>query len=125
MPATVNIEFDIAGAAGARRHLWMTASPLDAVSCRTFWMIARNDALDDADEDHLAFQALVLAEDEPVVSNQDPPQIPFGPSAEISVKTDRVSIEYRRWLAELATASRAGAPQIARACGRQTVASAP
>ena len=32
----------------------------------------------------------------------------LDPAAELSVRTDRVSIEYRRWLRELATAALAG-----------------
>jgi len=112
MPATVCIEFEIAGKIGARRHLWMTASPIDDVSCRSFWLIARNDALDESDEEHLRFQALILAEDEPVVRNQVPAAIPVAPGAEISVRTDRVSIEYRRWLGEIRRASHIGAAAI-------------
>jgi phenylpropionate dioxygenase-like ring-hydroxylating dioxygenase large terminal subunit len=103
MPLTVSIEFWLDG--GAYRHLWMTASPIDMASCRCFWTIARDDDLDGDDEPHLAFQALVLAEDEPVVCNQDPPALPMTAGVELSVRTDRVSIEYRRWLAELARAA--------------------
>jgi vanillate O-demethylase monooxygenase subunit len=117
MPATVNIDFEIAGRPGVRRHLWMTASPVDAGTSRTFWLVARNDGHDQPDDDHLAFQALVLAEDEPVVANQDPPEIPLEPGAEISVKTDRVSIEYRRWLNELAAASPDGPDALSAALG--------
>lgn len=103
MPCTVNISFSLA--TGARRVLWMTASPLDDASCRSFWFIARDDDLAGDDEPHLAFQRQVLAEDEPVVCNQVPPEMPLDAGAELSVRTDRVSIEYRRWLRELADAA--------------------
>ena len=82
----------------------MTASPADNGSCRTFWSVSRDDDLDGDDADHLAFQDLVLAQDEPVVCNQDPPELPLDAS-ELSVRTDRVSIEYRRFLRELAEAA--------------------
>ena len=104
MPLTVNIEFRQAG--GATRHLWMTASPLSPGSCRSFWMVARDDALDEDDAEHLAFQDRILAEDEPVVCNQDPPEILLTPGEELSIRTDRVSNEYRRWLRELVAAAR-------------------
>ncbi len=114
MPLTVDIDFTLAG--GARRRLWMTASPVDAGSCRTFWMLARDDDLDPArDADHLAFQAQVLAEDEPVVCAQDPPELPLEVGVEVSIRTDRVSIEYRRWLAELAGAAERGPALVAAA----------
>jgi vanillate O-demethylase monooxygenase subunit len=106
MPLTVDIEFRLA--TGARRHLWMSASPIDAASCRSFWFVSRDDDLDGDDRAHLEFQDVVLAEDEPVVSAQDPAGIPLDSGLELSVRTDRVSIEYRRWLKELALAAMGG-----------------
>ena len=110
IPLTVDIEFRLAS--GATRWLWMTASPVDARTCRTFWTVARDDDLDGDDEAHMAFQELILREDEPVVCNQDPPELPLDAS-EVSVRTDRVSIEYRRWLRELAVAATADDPAAA------------
>ena len=102
MPLTVSIEFDLPG--GARRKLWMTASPVDEGTCRVFWMHGRDDDLDGDDAPYVAFQALVLAQDEPVVCSQSPRALPLEPGIELSVRTDKVSIEYRRWLKELAEA---------------------
>lgn len=103
MPLTVSIDFSMAG--GVRRNLWMTASPVEIDSARSFWMMSRSDDLEpSADEAHLEFQRLVLEEDEPVVCNQVPPLIDLSVGGELSVKTDRVSIEYRRWLVELLSA---------------------
>jgi phenylpropionate dioxygenase-like ring-hydroxylating dioxygenase large terminal subunit len=98
----------------------MTASPIDDATCRTFWFICRTDDLAGDDRDHLAFQDVVLAEDEPVVCNQVPPEMPLEPSAELSVRTDKVSIEYRRWLRELATAAVDGPDAYAAALGTTT-----
>jgi vanillate O-demethylase monooxygenase subunit len=106
MPLTVDIRFELPG--GARRHLWMTASPLDDSTCRSFWFVCRNDDLDSDDAAHLGFQAVVLAEDEPVVCNQVPAALPLDENVELSVRTDRVSIEYRRWLRDLADAAVVG-----------------
>lgn len=106
MPCTVDIEF--AQGSGGRRHLWMTASPLDTGSCRTFWFVSRNDDIEGDDAPHLAFQQLILDQDEAVVCNQDPPELILEPGFELSVRTDRVSIEYRRWLHELVDAVPAG-----------------
>ncbi|MCU1400842.1 MAG: ndmA [Acidimicrobiales bacterium] len=102
MPCTVSIEFDLAG--GARRTLWMTASPIDLDTCRCFWFMGRTDDLDGPDEPHVEFQRIVLAQDEPVVNNQVPRALPLDPADELSVRTDKVSIEYRRWLRELVDA---------------------
>lgn len=103
MPLTVSIAFSMPG--DVRRELWMTASPVELGVTRSFWMMSRSDDLaPEADDAHLAFQRLVLAEDEPVVCNQVPPLIDLSIGGELSVKTDRVSIEYRRWLVDLLAA---------------------
>jgi len=113
MPLTVDIDFTLDS--GARRRLWMTASPIDSGSCRAFWLVCRDDDLDpERDAHHLAFQQVVLDEDEPVVCAQDPPEIPLEPGIEVSVRTDKVSIEYRHWLRELAAAAEVG-PDAVRA----------
>ena len=108
IPLTVSIGFELAD--GARRNLWLTASPLDQDTCRTFWLVSRDDRHDDDDTPFMDFQDLVLAEDEPLVTNQDPPAFPMDPTFELSVRTDRVSIEYRRWLRELLAALQDGGP---------------
>jgi phenylpropionate dioxygenase-like ring-hydroxylating dioxygenase large terminal subunit len=112
MPCTVDIEFH--SESGSRRHLWMTASPVAEGVCRTFWFVARDDDLAGDDAQYLAFQHVILDQDEPVVCNQDPPEIPLDPGSELSVRTDRVSIEYRRWLRELADAADHGAEELQR-----------
>lgn len=125
MPLTVDIEFCTGGRGGGRRHLWMTASPLDEHTCRSFWSVARNDELDLPDAEFIAFQDRVLAEDQPVVCNQRPPEVPLDPREELSVRADRVSLEYRRWLAELALAGRHGPEAVAQALGVAPLCPAP
>jgi phenylpropionate dioxygenase-like ring-hydroxylating dioxygenase large terminal subunit len=94
--------------------LWMTASPVAEGTCRAFWFVSRDDDLDGDDAQYLAFQQVILDQDEPVVCNQNPPEIPLDPGSELSVRTDRVSIEYRRWLRELADAADHGAEELQR-----------
>lgn len=112
MPLTVDIAFVLPS--GARRRLWMTASPLDMASCRSFWSVARDDDRDGDDGPHLAFQQQILDEDEPVVCNQDPPEMVLDAGFELSVRSDRVSIEYRRWLRQLVDAAERGAEEVKR-----------
>ena len=103
MPGTVSIDFDVPGI--GRRALWMTASPVSAGVCRTFWFTSRTDDLDGDDAPHLEFQERVLAEDLPVIEGQSPAWIPWeGDDAEVSVRTDIVSLAYRKFLREAAAA---------------------
>jgi len=105
LPCTVDIEFDVPDA--GRRHLWMTASPIDAddTAVRCYWTMSRSDDREGDDGPYMEFQQLILDQDEPVIIAQDPPNIPLHPGGEISVRTDRVSIELRRWLTEIAATS--------------------
>jgi phenylpropionate dioxygenase-like ring-hydroxylating dioxygenase large terminal subunit len=105
VPGTVDIEFDVPGA--GRRHLWMTVAPLDAddTEVRCYWTMSRTDDLEGDDGPYLDFQELILEQDRPLIFAQQPRNIPFEPGAELSVRTDRVSIEYRRWLTQIMDAA--------------------
>ena len=111
VPFTVNLEFFFPD--GERSQLWMSASPVESGVCRSFWFTCRTADMDGADQPHLDFQALVLSEDLPVIEAQDPPEIP-APVEEYSVRTDKVSIAYRRWLKELSRAADDSAEAVAR-----------
>ena len=100
LPFTVQITFQQRN--GGKRILWMTASPVTMSESRSFWFVSRNDALDEDDAEHLRFQDRILAEDQAVVCNQTPAALSLESGAELSVRTDRVSIEYRRFLRDLA-----------------------
>lgn len=52
-----------------------------------------------------------------VVCNQIPAELTLEPTAELNVKADRVSLEYRRWLRELAGAGRLGGDGVAAVLG--------
>ena len=53
------------------------------------------------DEQIRAFQTLVSAQDKPILENQTPRLLPLAVGAETSVRSDRASVAYRRWLADL------------------------
>ena len=48
-----------------------------------------------------AFQTLVSAQDKPILENQNPRLLPLDPLDETSVRSDRASVAYRRWLGDL------------------------
>lgn len=84
--------------------LFVASSPLTRRSCRSFSFCARNyDLAPDRDAEHVAFQETILEQDRVVVEAQRPEELPIDLSRELHVRgVDRVSIEYRRWLGELA-----------------------
>jgi vanillate O-demethylase monooxygenase subunit len=66
--------------------------------------MARDYDLDPA-QDHKfsSFNDLIVGQDRPVVESQRPEELPYDLAAELHIRgADRVSLEYRRWLVELA-----------------------
>jgi phenylpropionate dioxygenase-like ring-hydroxylating dioxygenase large terminal subunit len=48
-----------------------------------------------------AFQQFIFLQDKPILENQIPKRLPIGPRMEMPVLADKMSVAYRRWLAEL------------------------
>jgi vanillate O-demethylase monooxygenase subunit len=83
--------------------LTMNASPVSATRTRSFSFIGRNFALDKDDQKFVDFEQVILDQDRPVVQSQRPEELPVDLSAELHIRgVDKVSLEYRKWLVELA-----------------------
>ena len=102
MPYTINLEIRL-----YRNDqpflLWTASSPVSADTCRNFMIIAHTEE-DTPDEQPVDFQKIVLEEDQPVIESQ-PGGLLIG---EVSLPTDKISNQYRRWLRELSVAAVAG-----------------
>ncbi|MGK8477837.1 hypothetical protein [Stutzerimonas stutzeri] len=103
MPYSVNLEIKL-WKDDSKFILWTTASPVDDRTCRNFMVIVRTED-QQPDHVHLAFQKRVLEEDRPVIQSQWPIELD---SAELSVVTDKISIQYRKWHRELSQAALVG-----------------
>ncbi|MBB6669903.1 aromatic ring-hydroxylating dioxygenase subunit alpha [Cohnella nanjingensis] len=53
------------------------------------------------DEEIIAFQDMIFAQDKPIVENQKPENLPLDLQAELSLRCDRVSIAYRQYLRKM------------------------
>jgi len=83
----------------------MASSPVGRKETRTFSWCSRNYDVDPAsDESFVEFQRVILEQDRVVVESQRPEELPIDLSEELHIKgVDQASIEYRRWLLELAS----------------------
>jgi vanillate O-demethylase monooxygenase subunit len=103
MPYSVQLDQPL----GDGRHfqLFMAAAPLGRKETRTFSWCSRNYDLDASlDQGFVDFQTVILDQDRLVVESQRPEELPVDLSEELHIKgVDQVSIEYRRWLLELAS----------------------
>lgn len=53
------------------------------------------------DEEIIAYQNTIFAQDKPIVENQKPEELPLDLQVELSLKCDRVSIAYRQYLTKM------------------------
>lgn len=104
MPFTVRLDQPLPD--GRHFVLFVTSCPLSAKETRNFTWNARNYDLDPArDAGFVEFQQVILEQDRVVVESQRPEELPIDLSEELHIKgVDRVSIDYRRWLGEIAAA---------------------
>ena len=94
---------------GRESSLLMAASPTSRKRVRSFTFHARNYDLDGNDAAYIEFQQLIVSQDLPVAESQRPEELPIDLSEELHIKgVDRVSIDYRRWLGNIAARASAG-----------------
>jgi vanillate O-demethylase monooxygenase subunit len=104
MPFTVHLGQPLP--AGKHYVLFMTACPVNQRMTRSFTFGSRNydhDATRDAE--YVDYQKVILEQDRVVVETQRPEELPVDLAAELHIgNVDRASVEFRRWLAEIAAA---------------------
>ena len=90
-----------------RYLLFFSVCPTGRRTCRCFTFMGRDYSFDEAtDKAMLDFNALVIGQDLEFVQSQRPEELPIDLSAELQIAgVDRVAIEYRRWLREIAKSS--------------------
>jgi phenylpropionate dioxygenase-like ring-hydroxylating dioxygenase large terminal subunit len=89
---------------GKRYTLFMAASPVTRHETRSFSFGSRNYDLGQGSyEEWIDYQKVVLEQDRVVVETQRPEELPVDLAAELHIRSvDRASVEYRRWLAQIA-----------------------
>ncbi len=84
---------------GRRDLIALLTRPIDGEHSSVSLFLA---VLDDqhTDAEIREYQQLIFAQDKPILENQRPRRLPLDPRQEISVRADRMSAAYRRWLLE-------------------------
>ncbi len=89
---------------GGLLHILNVAAPLSPVSTRVFSLICRNFDPDMPLQAVINFNNLIFAEDQRIVEQQDPKQLPLYPREEVHVPADLASLTYRQALYKLGLA---------------------
>ncbi|MFC0708452.1 aromatic ring-hydroxylating dioxygenase subunit alpha [Azorhizophilus paspali] len=85
---------------------FFNATPVDEAECIIWLIVAINFGPDLTLEQILSRQNLVFEQDRHIVESQRPARLPLDPKAEMHVNSDRMGLEYRRWLKNLGEAAR-------------------
>lgn len=96
-----NTTYETGPRTGHDRVLLMCATPVDDVTSLFTFVVWRNHDFDVPAEEVLAFDRAIGAEDK-LMLERIPGPLPLDNSATVSVRSDRLSVEWRRRLATLA-----------------------
>ncbi|MGI9302023.1 MAG: Rieske 2Fe-2S domain-containing protein [Gammaproteobacteria bacterium] len=68
----------------------------------TAWMwMTMNYGHDIAEQELVEWQDTIFSQDKPIVESQRPKCLPLDPKAEVSMRSDKTAVSYRRWLSKL------------------------
>jgi vanillate O-demethylase monooxygenase subunit len=82
--------------------IFLTASPITMHRCRTFSVLFRNFDFE-SDRRYSDFQLEIAEADRAIAESQRPAELPYDLTDELQIKgADQLSIEYRRWIRQLA-----------------------
>lgn len=79
----------------------LTIRPVSEGKSVAYGILSFNYETGTTDEEIVAFQDMIFAQDKPIVENQKPENLPLDLQAELSLRCDRVSIAYRQYLRKM------------------------
>ena len=85
---------------GFREAISLHVQPIDEEKSRVWMILAMTDSTT-SEQQLRAFQDRIFMQDKPILESQTPRRLPLAPRSEISVRADRMSMAYRKYLREL------------------------
>jgi vanillate O-demethylase monooxygenase subunit len=102
LPFTVQLTITYPEKGEARAHVGFDmASPVSARVTNVYFVAARNFDSQVPDEEIIAYDLSIAAEDRPIVEGQRPEELPLDLGEELHVQADAVTIAYRKRLKDL------------------------
>ncbi len=81
-------------------HIMLAASPVTRIETRAWLVSIHEDDTAHTDQQLYDFNLEILLQDTPIVESQWPKALPLDLDRELHQKCDRMSVAYRRWLAD-------------------------
>ncbi|WP_282155228.1 aromatic ring-hydroxylating dioxygenase subunit alpha [Cytobacillus gottheilii] len=79
----------------------LAVNQMEKEKSQAFMLLTRNYELDKPDEPFIEFQDIIFNQDLDIVESQKPELLPLDLQAEMHLKSDALTIAYRKWLQEL------------------------
>jgi phenylpropionate dioxygenase-like ring-hydroxylating dioxygenase large terminal subunit len=86
---------------GPRFSILLTITPHTTVESTAWMWMAMNYGHDVPEQELVAYQDKIFAQDRPIVESQRPELLPLDLQAELHLRSDRTAIAYRKWLSKL------------------------
>jgi len=88
------------GKAGAFDLVGILPQPLDETHCDIHYFMLVFDE-DNSDQELIQFQQGILMQDRLILENQRPLKLPLERGAEMAIRADVASVQYRRWIKDM------------------------
>ncbi|KKK38112.1 (2Fe-2S)-binding protein [Mesobacillus campisalis] len=85
----------------SKMKIILMISPVTEEKSIAYGILSFNYDTGQTDKEITDFQDMIFAQDKPIVENQKPEELPLDLQAELSLKSDRMSIAYRQYLKKL------------------------
>lgn len=86
-------------AGGATEAISLHVQPV-AEEASVVWIVLAMPNFEQSERELREFQDSIFLQDKPIVENQMPRRLPLAPGAEVSIRSDRMSLAYRAYLRE-------------------------
>lgn len=86
---------------GPQFSILLAVTPHTETECTAFMWMTMNYGHDIPEKELVDWQDSIFAQDKPIVESQQPKRLPLDPKAELSMRSDKTAVSYRRWLAKL------------------------
>lgn len=83
---------------GPRFTIFLTITPIQLVESTAWMWMAQNFGYEIPEEEIIAYQDTIFAQDLPILESQRPELLPLDLQAELHLRSDRTAISYRKWL---------------------------
>lgn len=86
---------------GPQFSILLIITPHSPVESTAWMWMTMNYGHDIAEKELIEWQNTIFSQDQPILESQHPQRLPLDPQAEVSMRSDKTAVSYRRWLSKM------------------------